>query len=224
MKNTATAGTLARNGKCAASDKELLTLATTGDASAFNELATRHRTAMLYAAQSVVRSVEDAEDCVQDTLLALWRDCLTQCEEIAAMVCPLGLLRFRVRQAALRFLARRQALKRGGKDRHAFDEEVRRSLYQLLAHKHAGSVVERQATPEPDVAFKRLGMVQRLAPQLPPALLGPLNAYFSHGESLQSMAERRGCNADDVKRTLSAGLQTLRYLVAKDPENAELAA
>lgn len=207
-----------------AEDRLLLKLAAHGDALAFDQLVKRHRVAMVIAACQILHSPEDSEDAVQDALVMLWRDCLVHSEQIEEMNAPLGFLRYRARQSAIRIFHRRRAVKRGGKDVCAFDVEVRRSLYGLLAHKHAGTAVEtREPSPDYDAGFKRLGMVQRLAPQLPPALLGPLNAFYSAGESIQSMAKRRGCSTDTVKRTLSAGIQTLRYLAAKDPENAESA-
>jgi RNA polymerase sigma factor (sigma-70 family) len=206
------------------SDCELLKLATHGDAVAFERLVTAHRGAMFSAAWQLLPSREDCEDAIQDALITLWRNCLLQADRLRAIRSPLWLLMATAREAAGHIVRRRQAVRRGGKDVCAFDVEVRRSLYGLLAHKHAGTAVEtREPSPDHDAGFKRLGMVQRLAPQLPPALLGPLNAFYCGGESIQSMAKRRGCSTDTVKRTLSAGIQTLRYLAAKDPENAELA-
>jgi hypothetical protein len=38
------------------------------------------------------------------------------------------------------------------------------------------------------------------------------------------MAQRLGCSQNDVKRSLGTGIQLMRHLAGKDPENAELAA
>ena len=54
-------------------EEELLQRARTGDESAFTELAAGYRTQLQLHCYRIVGSVQDAEDLVQETLLAAWR-------------------------------------------------------------------------------------------------------------------------------------------------------
>jgi DNA-directed RNA polymerase specialized sigma24 family protein len=154
-----------------------LHIAATGDHGAFNWIATRYRKLMLRSANRVFHG-PDAEDCVQDALLTLWRDCTVRPETILAIESPLGTLYQIAYNAARNMFVRRRARKRGGRDRHAHDCEVRRELYQLFASKHKGWDKEHvMPTPTDDVSFRRLGMIERLACEVPPQFATLLDQF-----------------------------------------------
>ncbi|WP_299577625.1 sigma-70 family RNA polymerase sigma factor [uncultured Williamsia sp.] len=60
--------------KSALDDSELLVQARDGDQAAFAEIATRHRTRIWAVCLNIVGNQADAEDALQDTLIAAWQN------------------------------------------------------------------------------------------------------------------------------------------------------
>jgi RNA polymerase sigma factor (sigma-70 family) len=202
----------------------LIRLAGRGDHEAFNTLARTYHRLTVNVAFRQLHNVEDAEDAAQNAWLYLWRSCRRYSFELPDGFLAVGLIINMAVRSARALHHRRMAKKRGEGNPGLYDGDVRRELLGLHEYSHHGArreVVEREPAADP---LRKMGMVHRLTGQIPPVFLAKLDAFFFKGESVPDMAQRFGCSQNDVKRSLGTGIQLMRHLAGKDPENAELAA
>jgi RNA polymerase sigma-70 factor (ECF subfamily) len=120
----------------APSDEQLLGRAGAGDADAFEVLVARHGNALYRFAARLCRTDRDAEDAVQDGLLAAWRGAATYRGEAAARTWL-----FQVVVHACRRRARRRS---GEPERH---EDV----------EHAAGLADARTAPEDRTAAREVG-------------------------------------------------------------------
>ena len=161
-------------------DAELLARARDGDRDAFAELARRHQADLLRVAGRFVASREDAEDAVQEALVAAYRQ----------------LHRFRG-DSSLKTWLTRIAINR------ALKIARRRGIEQRSKnHRRPAS----QARPDPAETLA----VREAVSRLPSALRVPVVLRFWEGMSGAEIAETLGCKQSTVWTRLYRGLERLR--------------
>lgn len=189
----------------------LVNLAHEGNREAFDALVLKYHRLMVNAAFRVMRHVEDAQDAAQNAWVKMWK--ALQSTPIPAEVSVLAVICANGRQAAVDLFKYRGAMKRGAgltlaERTAAFIQEVH-GLYAYRRGQNVHHITER--TPEDD-PLRSIGLVRRLAPQLPAQHLNALNGYFFGSESLEAIAGRLGVSVDDTKRLLKSGADILRHL------------
>ena len=158
---------------------------------ALETLYARYGKTFYAAAFGVLRSVEDAQDCVQDVLLRLWRRPETYAREKGAL------------KAFVAVCVRNEALTRLRAKRRAPELERR-----------ASSQTEEETTFEPFDHVEHNRLVRAMQELPPPQRQAIVLAYFKH-LTHREIAERTGDPIGTIKSRLSTAVHRLRDLMTE---------
>lgn len=203
----------------------LLRLAGEGHNGAFDALVVKFGQWMLGATFRVLGNPQDAQDASQEAWVTFWNETRKRNGVWPDETSVPGLLCVTGRQAAIKLLERRNAKKRGGRDPGFFTYDLLAELHGTYRWKRHGRDYDMTERTPPDDPMKKMGMVHRLAVQLPAEHLAALDGFYFRGESITALAERIGVTFDHANRILCHGIQILRHLAEEcTPAEFEAAA
>jgi len=181
-----------RPGPFANHDRELVDRMAGGDESALGELYVSHGRRLLAYAFRITRSLDRAEEVVQDSLLAAWRATRTFRGDGTVLAWLLGIVR-------------NQSL-----------NAIRRKQLRVAALDEAGAV--QATTPRPDAridAREREQAIRVALARLSPDHREVLDLVFFHGLSLAEVARVCRCPVGTVKSRLNAAKARLRQALGE---------
>ena len=185
-----------------ASDDQLLMTAQSGDHQAFIELCRRHSPMVKKRIFSIVRSHEDAEDALQDTLLRAYRHLGTfrRTCKFSTWLTTIGT------NTALMILRKRKTCKEGHTD--VLNDESGRW--------EATDYVERSLDPERQHSrHQAILVVRREVEKLRPALRSIIKQYYGAECSLEESAKTLDISLSTAKSRLMRGRKTLRWYLKR---------
>jgi RNA polymerase sigma-70 factor (ECF subfamily) len=180
-----------------ASDDQLLMTAQSGDQQAFVELCGRHSPMVKKRIFSIVRSHEDAEDALQDTLLRAYRHLGTfrRTCKFSTWLTSIGT------NTALMILRKRKTRKEGHTDLLSDESGTARRMEHM------------DLSLDPEGLHARHQMilvVKREVDKLRPTLRSIIRQYYGAECSLEESAKALGISVTTAKSRLMRGRKTLR--------------
>jgi RNA polymerase sigma-70 factor, ECF subfamily len=185
-----------------ASDDQLLVEAQSGDQQAFVELCRRHSSMVKKRIFSIVRSHEDAEDALQDTLLRAYRHLGTfrRTCKFSTWLTSIGT------NTALMILRKRNARKEGHTD----------FLNDESGAWEATEYADRSLDPERQHSRHQVILVvRREVERLRPTLRSIIKQYYGAECSLEESAKTLDISVSAAKSRLTRGRKTLRWYLKR---------
>ena len=185
-----------------ASDDQLLLWAQSGDQLAFVELCRRHSPMVKKRLFSIVRSHEDAEDALQDTLLRAYRHlgAFRRTCKFSTWLTSIGT------NTALMVLRKRKTRKEGHTD----------VLSEESGTWEATEYVDHSLDPERQHSGHQVILaVRREVEKLRPTLRSIIKQYYGDQCSLEESAKALDISVTTAKSRLMRGRQTLRWYLRR---------
>lgn len=200
--DTVDQGGCAPNRSIASDDDHLLMRAQSGDQQAFVELCHRHSPMVKKRIFSIVRSHEDAEDALQDTLLRAYRHlgAFRRTCKFSTWLTSIGT------NTALMILRKRKTRKEGHTD----------VLNDESGTWEATDYVDRSLDPERQHSrHQAILVVRREVEKLRPTLRSIIKQYYGAECSLEESAKALDISLSTAKSRLMRGRKTLRWYLKR---------